>query len=69
MKFTEKIFACKAEIAALEVELTSQLSEQKEHDIQLQIIAKENLLTELYKLNAATGKKHSTRSILGIPTN
>jgi hypothetical protein len=65
MSFTEEIAAVKAKIEALEQQLTSPLlSEQKEHDIQQRIIAKENQLTELYKQNAPTGKKYSVHTII-----
>jgi hypothetical protein len=70
MSLTDKIAAVEAKIAALEQQLTSEsLSEQKEHDIRQQIIAKEYQLTELYKQNASTGKKYSVHSIRKIPKN
>ena len=70
MSLTEKIFALEAKIADLEQQLTTQISEQKEHDIQQRIIATQNTLTELYKLQSApTGKKYSNCNINRIRTN
>ena len=59
MNLTEEIAAVKSKIADLEQQLTlsSQLLDQKELVIRQQIVAKENQLTELYKLqNALAGE-------------
>ena len=59
MNLTEEIAAVKSKIDDLEQQLTlsSQLLDQKELVIRQQIVAKENQLTELYKLqNALAGE-------------
>lgn len=60
MSLTEEIENAKAKIAALETSLSSQIiSKQELNDIRLQIVATQNFLTELYKLNSSTGEKYS----------
>jgi hypothetical protein len=57
MNSTEaRIIRIEAELQELKQMLNSPLSDQKEHDIRQQIIAKEYQLTELYKQNASAGK-------------
>ena len=69
MNLTEKIAAVEAELADLKQQLNSQISEQKEHDIQQQIIENTKLLNTLYNHSAPAGKKYSNYNINRIPTN
>ena len=67
MSLPEEIAAVKLELADLKQQLTSQISEQKEHDIQQRIIENTKLLNTLYNQSAPAGKKYSTHSIHRIP--
>ena len=63
MSSTDKIIVLEAELADLNQQLTSQLSEQNVHDIRQQVIAIQHTLITLYKKPAPVGKKYSIHNI------